>query len=223
MTEVEMNSIQIMAFMMLLPISMLAGPILLMYQTSLMGKSNKLLGSGPIVLHGFSALVVAIVLISGMFVFSFDDLNDILTSQKLESKEVYKIAARWILVGAHFLWYAQLIWYTGKIQKVYAKQRRKYGKYYAEYEERNEQLMLRQVVILMMVGVYDLMFWVVRVRSPLLLIFANVVFGVLMGYLVISGKEQIDKKKYRMYKLSSHEDEVNEKRDKESIRKRSKK
>ena len=223
MTEVEMNSIQIMAFMMLLPISMLAAPILLMYQTSLMGRSKKLLGDGSIVLHAFSALLVTVVLISGMFVFSFDELNDILTSQKLESKEVYKIAARWILVGAHFMWYAQLIWYTRKIQMVYAKQRRKYGKYYAEYEERNEQLMLRQVVILMMVGVYDLMFWVVRVRNPILLIIANLVFGLLLAYLIISGKEQIDKKKYRMYKLSSHEDEVNEKREKDSIRKRPKK
>jgi len=220
MTEVEMNSIQIMAFVMLMPLSMLAGPLLLMYQTSLMGKSHKLLGGGSVFVHALPAVFTALLLIVGMFVFSFDELNDILTSQKLESQEVYKIVSRWILVGAHVMWYGQLFWYNSKIQKVYANQRRKYGKFYAEYEERNEQLMLRQVVILMLVGVYDLMFWVVRVRSPFLLILANVGFGLLLAYMVISGKEQIDKKKYRMYKLNSHEDEVLEKMDKSKIHKK---
>lgn len=210
MTEVEMNSIQIMAFVMLMPLSMLAAPILLMYQTSLMGKSDKLLGTGSVFIHTIPALFTAMVLGLGMVVFTFDEVNDILTSQKLESQEGAKTLARWVLISAHILWYAQLFWYNSKIQKVYSRQRRKFGKFYAEYEERNEQLMLRQVVILMMVGVYDLMFWVVRVRSSVLLILANVLFGLLMAYLVIAGREQIDKKKYRMYKLSSHEDEVSD-------------
>ncbi len=208
MTEVEMGAFQIYGFVIFMPFSMFAAPILLMYQTSLMGKKDKLLGRGATYVHLIPALYSLTILVIGLFIFKTEEVNEILTIQKLNTQVVSKNIARWVLVSAHIVWYVQLFVYNKKIQKVYAVQRRKFGKFYAEYEERNEQLMLRQVLILILVGVYDLMFWVVCVRDPLLLIISNIIFGLLMGYLIISGREQIDKKKYRMYKLSSHEDEI---------------
>ena len=208
MTEVQMGSFQIIGFVVLMPISMLASPILLMYQTSLMGKSQKLLGKGPIFIHFIPAVYTIIILSIGLTVFSTNELNEILTDQKLDSENHLALIARWVLVSAHVVWYIQLYIYNRMIQGVYRHQRLKYGKFYADYEERNEQLMLRQIVILTLVGVYDLMFWVLRVRSSYLLVIANIIFGALMFYLIVSGREQINKKKYRMYKLSSHEDEI---------------
>lgn len=203
-----MGFLQIIGFVILMPISMLASPILLMYQTSLMGKSQKLLGTGPIYIHFIPAVYAIVILGIGLTLFTTSELNTILTDQKLDSENKMEIIARWILVSVHVVWYVQLFVYNRMIQNVYRHQRIKYGKFYADYEERNEQLMLRQIVILSMVGVYDVMFWVIRLRIPWLLVVSNIVFGGFMLYLIISGREQINKKKYRMYKLSSHEDEI---------------
>jgi hypothetical protein len=208
MTEVQMGSLQIIGFVVLMPISMLASPILLMYQTSLMGKSQKLLGNGPTYIHLIPAIYTVVLLALGLTIFTSSELNAILTDQKLDSEMSISYVARWVLISAHVVWYVQLFIYNRMIQSVYRHQRIKYGKFYADYEERNEQLMLRQIVILTMVGVYDLMFWVIRVRDPLLLVVSNLIFAGLMFYLIVSGREQINKKKYRMYKLSSHEDEI---------------
>jgi len=208
MTEVEMGETQIVGFVVLMPFSMLAGPLMLMYQKSLMGMKHKLLGHQKIALNFVPAIYSVLVLVVGLSIFSLKDVNDILTLQRLESGATNIVIARYVLVSAHVLWYLQLFWYTKKIRLVYDKQKRKYGKFYAQYEERNEKLMMREVVILMMVGFYDLMFWVVRVRNPYLMILVNVIFGIILAYLIIAGREQIDIKRYRMYKLDSHKHEL---------------
>ncbi len=208
MTEVEMGGVQIFGFVILMPFSMLAGPLMLMFHKSLMGKKHKLLGTTNVAWNYIPALYSIVVLILGLFIFSVAEVNDILTTQRLTTGEDKKIIARIILVSAHVLWYVQLFWYTNKITEVYTIQKRKYGKFYAQYEERNEKLMRREVLILMMVGMYDLMFWIVRVRNPYLMIAVNVFFGIALGYLIIAGREQIDIKRYRMYKLNSHDHEL---------------
>jgi len=210
MTEVEMGEAQIIGFVILMPFSMLAGPLMLMYQKSLMGNKRKLLGHSKIAWNFIPAVYSIIILIVGLAVFSINEVNDIVSIQRVNSGDFDKIIGRIVLVSAHVLWYIQLFWYTFKIKSVYYNQKRKFGKFYAQYEERNEKLMIRQVAILMMIGVYDLMFWIVRVRSPYLMILVNVIFGVLLGYLVLSGREQIDIKRYRMYKLDSHKHELGE-------------
>ena len=210
LTEVEMGSIQIFGFVLLLPFSMIAGPLMLMYQETLMGHSHKLLGKTKIFWHFVPAIYSLVILLAGLFMFSIDELNDILTIQHLESTDRIERISRGVLVSAHILWYIQLFWYIKKIRSIYVHQQRKYGKFYASYEERNEQLMLRQMIILFFVAFYDLMFWVVRVRNPYLLIAANIFFGVVLTYLVIAGREQINIKRYRMYKLNSHEHELDE-------------
>ena len=208
LTEVEMGETQIIGFVLLMPFSMLAGPLLLMYQKSLMGSKTKLLGHTRIAWNFIPAVYSILILIVGLSVFTISEANEILTTQKLDSGETKKVIGRFVLISAHVLWYIQLFWYTRKIRSVYQHQKKKYGKFYAQYEERNEKLMLREVAILMMVGFYDLMFWVVRVRSPYLMIAVNVVFGVILAYLILSGREQIDIKRYRMYKLDSHKHEL---------------
>lgn len=205
-----MGSIQIFGFVILMPFSMIAGPLMLMYQESLMGRSYKLLGKSKIFWHFVPAIYSLLILIVGLFMFSINELNDILTIQHLESTDQLERVSRSVLVSAHVLWYIQLFWYIKKIRSIYIHQERKYGKFYASYEQRNEQLMLRQLIILFFVACYDLMFWVVRVRNPYLLIVANIFFGVALTYLVIAGREQINIKRYRMYKLNSHEHELDQ-------------
>jgi uncharacterized membrane protein YbaN (DUF454 family) len=175
-----------------------------------MGNKHKLLGHSAILWNFIPAIYSVLILVVGLSIFSIQEVNDILTVQRLDSGESIKIVARVVLISAHVLWYIQLFWYTKKIRDVYLHQKKKFGKFYAQYEERNEKLMVREVAILMMVGVYDLMFWVVRVRSPYLMILVNVVFGVILTYMIISGREQIDIKRYRMYKLDSHKHELGE-------------
>ena len=208
MTEVEMGEFQILGFVVLMPFSLLAAPFLLMYLKSLMGNKKKLLGTKGIIWNFIPSLYSIVILVVGVSIFSVQEVNETLTTQKLNSGEPDKVIARFILISAHVLWYVQLIWYNIKIRKVFSDQRRKFGKFYAQYEERNEKLMNRIVVIFVMVGIYDLMFWIVRVRNPYLMIFVNVLFGVALVYMIVAGREQIDIKRYRMYKLDSHKHEL---------------
>lgn len=210
MTEVEMGEFQILGFVVLFPFSFLAAPFLLMYQKSLMGENSKLLGSSGIIWNFIPSIYSVIILVVGLSLFSVQEVNEILIAQKINSGEPVKIIARFILISAHVLWYIQLFWYNLKIRGVFRIQKKKFGKFYAQYEDRNEKLMNRIVIIFMMVGVYDLMFWIVRVRHPYLMIAVNVILGIALIYAIVGGREQIDIKRYRMYKLNSHEHELDE-------------
>ena len=213
MTEVEMGGIQIIGLVILMPLSMLAAPLMLMYHKTLMGFKSKLLGTNNVIWNFIPFIYSIIVILIGLSYFSVNEVNDIFISQRINSGDKIKIIARLVLISAHALWYLQLGWYSLKVKEVYDNQKRKFGKFYAQYEERNEKLMNREVIILLMVGVYDLMFWVVRIRHPYLLILVNISFGVILSYLILSGKEQIDIKRYRMYKLDSHKHELGKKND----------
>ena len=208
MTEVEMGETQIIAFIILMPISLLAGPLLLMYQKTLMGDKSKLLGKKRVIWHFIPSLYSALILFIGIALYSIDEVNRILTIQKLDSGDPEKIAARFILISAHVLWYIQLLWYSFEIKKVFDNQKKKFGKFYAQYEERNESMMNRVVLVLMMIAIYDLMFWIVRVRNPYVMILVNVIFGIGLVFMIVSGREQINIKRYRMYKLDSHKHEL---------------
>ncbi|MGB0805073.1 MAG: hypothetical protein ACPGRC_00195 [Salibacteraceae bacterium] len=208
MTEVEMGETQILGFVVLMPFSLLAGPLLLMYQKSLNGEKRKLLGVKGIIWNFVPSIYSVVILIVGISVFSIQEVNDILTTQKMNAGEREMIVARLILISAHVLWYIQLFWYNLKIGKIFKAQKKKFGKFYAQYEERNEKLLNRIVIILMMIAVYDLMFWIVRVRNPYLMIVVNIAFGVSLAFMIVSGREQIDIKRYRMYKLDSHMHEL---------------
>lgn len=208
MTEVEMAFFQIIAFAIFMPVSMLVGPVLYMFQNSLMGKKSKLLGSGSVFLHLLPTLYTILVLVLGMVLYTPKELNDILTIADFEEGAPSKLYARWVLGSTHVLWYLQLAYYGKRINKLFAKQKRKYGKFYASYEERNEVLMLRGLTVLGLVGVYDFLFWVLKIRTSTIFILVNFVIGGLLAWLIISGREQINIKRYRMYKLNSHEHEL---------------
>ena len=112
-----MGTFQIYGFVIFMPFSMFAAPILLMYQTSLMGKKDKLLGRGATYVHLIPALYSLTILIVGLFIFQTEEVNEILTIQKLNTQVVSKNIARWVLVSAHIVWYIQLFVYNKKIQK----------------------------------------------------------------------------------------------------------
>lgn len=208
MTEVEMAFFQIIAFAIFMPMSMLTGPVLLMFQNSLMGKKRKLLGDGSVFVHLIPTIYTILVLVIGIVMYSPKELNDILTIANFDEGAPSELYARWILGSTHVLWYAQLIYYAKRISKIFNRQKRKYGKFYASYEERNERLMLRGVAVLGVVGVYDFLFWVLKIRTSTIFILVNFVIGALLAWLIISGREQINIKRYRMYKLNSHEHEL---------------
>ncbi len=223
MTEVEMGEFQILGFVVLFPFSFLAAPFLLMYQKSLMGEKSKLLGETGVIWNFVPSIFSVLILVIGLAMFSVQEVNEILITQRLNSGDSIKINARLILISAHLMWYVQLFWYNFKIRSVFRAQKRKFGKFYAQYEERNEKLMNRIVIIFMMIGVYDLMFWIVRVRNPYLMILVNVIFGIALAYMIMAGREQIDIKRYRMYKLDSHMYELDEAHPPEGYRKSRKK
>jgi hypothetical protein len=210
MTEVEMAFFQIVAFALFMPLSMLAGPVLLMFQNSLMGKKRKLLGDGPVILHLLPALYTITVLAVGMMLYTPQELNDILTIANFDEGDKATVYARWVLGSTHVLWYVQLVFYAKRVGRIFENQKRKYGKFYASYEERNERLMLRLMFVLAVVGVYDFLFWVIKIRTSSLFIIVNFIIGGLLAWLIFSGREQINIKRYRMYKLNSHEHELKE-------------
>ena len=98
--------------------------------------------------------------------------------------------------------------YAVKIYGLFEKQKDLYGKYYASYELKNERSMKNIIVSFLIIGVLHLINLMGFKLPDSMTISSNLLSGILVTGIYFSGKNQLDIKKYRMYKLISHEEDI---------------
>ncbi len=111
------------------------------------------------------------------------------------------------LIGTPFL-AAQWVIYFKFLRSTISKQKNYYGKFYGSYEQRNEVLMNRIFYSFFAVFAVSFLVQFFQVNQSLYIILINLTLGFLVWVVMVAGREQIDMKNYRMYKLSSHEEEI---------------
>lgn len=106
------------------------------------------------------------------------------------------------------LLFLQWFFYYFLLDRLIKEQQTYYGKFYGSYEKRNEQLMRRTFHFL--IAIFAMSFGVqfMQITNPIYIILINLIQGTLLYFVISAGREQIDIKSYRMYKLSSHEEEI---------------
>ncbi len=102
----------------------------------------------------------------------------------------------------------QWSFYVVLLTKIMNKRRRIYSKYYGTLEQRNSSLIQR--IFAMYLGIFFISFIlsVFKVQSNLIIFLSNAACCTFIVLAVLYGNEQLNMQKYRMYKLSSHEEEI---------------
>lgn len=100
------------------------------------------------------------------------------------------------------------------LRKIVLKRREIYRKYYGSLEKRNQQLIKRISLCYLSIFALSFLSFALNVQNSLIIFMINSVFCILIIFSVLAGNEQLNMKKYRMYKLSSHEEEITQKNQK---------
>lgn len=98
--------------------------------------------------------------------------------------------------------------YVAYTFKLIRKQKKKYGKFYGSFEKRNEVLIKRLHMYLAGIFVISFIITFLQISNEKVIIALNSVVAVLITLAVYYGQEQVNMKKYRMYKLSSHKEDI---------------
>tara|TARA_Y100000782_G_scaffold114966_1_gene153832 strand:- start:9944 stop:10735 length:792 start_codon:yes stop_codon:yes gene_type:complete len=188
----------------------LIGPLLFFYNESLLHRKPRFKNQYKV--HLFPSLLVFILLTTSFFYIGEDKFGQ---SILLTSSESYSgmenIFAYLILFLKTTFFYLHLLFYYYLINKNQDRHKKKYGKFYADYEKRNELLLLRIFISILGLIVTQVILELFKADNPYLIIGCNLAAGILIVLIFISGKEQVEIRKYRMYKLSSHEHEIRKK------------
>jgi uncharacterized paraquat-inducible protein A len=137
------------------------------------------------------------------------ELLHVLNNRFDEGRDFYGITALiFIYIIGYPLLIIQWILYFAFINKLIHNQKKRYGKFYGSYERRNEQLIRR--VFFALTGVFIISFLMLffQISQNLIIILSNIFVAILIGVAINAGHEQVDMKRYRMYKLNSHEEEI---------------
>lgn len=102
----------------------------------------------------------------------------------------------------------QWLVYVYLLLKIIKKRRKWYSKYYGSLEKRNQTLISRIFILYMGVFIISFILSVLKVQSHLVILITNLSICGFITLAVLNGNEQINMQKYRMYKLSSHEEEI---------------
>ncbi len=207
LSQVDTGWYQIASFSVLMPFSMMAIPFLYFFLRSLMEKHIIADYSIPMFFHFIPAFFAIGTVVAGFLFLDTDQINDIITRQKDIDQTKLKVG-RIVLMSVHFLYYAQMVIYFEIVNRIFQKQKRIYGKYFGSYELRNEVRALRILVAMIALAIYDIVFWVFEVQNPYVIITMNFLAGLAVTLIIVSGRDQIGIKRYRIYKLRSHHHEL---------------
>jgi hypothetical protein len=156
--------------------------------------------------------IPALLLVAGGIFFIFlgeqrflEVLNHRFEEDRSFERSISKIGL--FLIGTPLL-SAQWLLYFKYLKDTIAGQKSYYGKFYGSYEQRNEILMNRIFYSFFAVFAASFLVQFFQVNQPVYIILINIILGLLIWLVMVAGREQIDMKNYRMYKLSSHEEEI---------------
>lgn len=98
--------------------------------------------------------------------------------------------------------------YIYLLRKVIIKRRKWYKKYYGTLEQRNQKLIKRISILYLSIFSISFLLSVFKVQSNIIIFGTNFTICSFIILAVLYGNEQLNMQKYRMYKLSSHEEEI---------------
>ncbi|HBH06101.1 MAG TPA: hypothetical protein DDX92_05830 [Flavobacteriales bacterium] len=205
--KIEFAAYQLWPLVILIPLWMLSAPLFYSFVTSLL--EDEVVGKKiNWIWHIILPVVSFIIAIIAALLFTNEEIIDIV-SESSKSRDTFSTGiARGIFVAVHLFWFLQWLVYFRLLDKLFKKQKRVYNIFYGSYETRNEDLYIRMKFLVIIMTAMDLLVWVFLFVSPSWILSFNLLFGILTALIIISGREQVDMKKYRMYKLNSHHHEV---------------
>lgn len=205
--KIEFAEYQLWPLVILVPMWMLSAPLFYSFITSLL--EDEVVGRKiHWMWHIIPSMAALVVTIIAAVLFTNEEIIDIVSESAKYKASASTAFARGIFISIHVIWLLQWLLYFWFLDKLFKKQKSIYNIYYGSYETRNEDLYIRMKVLLLIMSAIDIMMWVFLFGKPVWILSFNLIFGIISGLIIISGKEQVDIKKYRMYKLNSHHHEV---------------
>lgn len=216
----HIKSVEILAFVFGSFIWLSLAPLLYRYFHSL--RTNDYTLTSTFLKHLASGIIVSMV----VFVLSFlvehhiyiEALNYRFQNDASFERNVYKIII--FILGSPVLAFQWVLYFYFLKQTIKAQQR-SYGKFYGSYEQRNELLMKRIYFGMAFIFFISFCAQFFQLKDPIYIFIINLFQSFATIYIIQAAKEQIDMKKYRMYKLSSHLEEIKNNRRVNKLRSRS--
>ncbi len=206
-SNIDIGQFQVAAFMVFLPSAFLLGPLVLLFNESLLkqhfryppGFSKHFIPSGLAALYAVALLIMTP---------SEDYLAAINGSVIEGSSSFTMVIAKLTQLIQTVVFYIHLLAYFYFINQRQDRHKKKFGKFYADYERRNEHRMIQTFASIVGITATQLVLYVFNVTSNYVIIGLNIFSSAMIAIIFLAGKDQISIRKYRMYKLSSHEHEV---------------
>lgn len=205
--QIDIITVEPIFYLIFLPASYAIGPILYIYNKSLL--SRKFIFKSKYRLHFIVSVGVFFVSVAMHIYYGSKDFGIIISNYGPEQLpgRVNQGRILFLLLKTTFF-YVHLLAYYLLIARDQAKHKKRYGKYYADYEKRNERLLFRIFLSLLGIIITQLVIQVLRLDIAAVTVAANFFSAVLIVVMFLAGKKQVEIRKYRMYKLSSHEHQI---------------
>ncbi len=182
-------------------------PLLYRYFHSL--RSNDYAFNRLFIKHLAPGIFVSLVVFVLSFVVDSETYIEVL-NHRFEDDASFERSAYKIIIfilGSPLLLFQWIVYFYFLTQTIQLQQR-SYGKFYGSYEQKNELLMKR--IYFSMASIFLISFCAqfFQLKDPFVIMFINLFQSIATIFIFQAGKEQINIKKYRMYKLSSHLEEI---------------
>lgn len=205
--QIDIITIQPVFYLIFLPASYAIGPILYLYNKSLLARKFYIKPQHRI--HFVISVIVFFVSVAMQLYYGSRDFGIIISNYGPEDLPRRVNFGRILfLLLKTTLFYIHLLVYYFLIGRDQTRHKKRYGKYYADYEKRNEKLLFRIFLCLLGVIVTQLIIQVLQLDINIVTVLSNLLSAVLISLIFFAGKKQIEIRKYRMYKLSSHEHQI---------------
>lgn len=199
--------LQTLVFLFGIPLMYLIAPLIYKYFQSLLLFEKEF--DFNILKHSYLFFIISALNIL-LFVFmTKEDYLSVLNYRFEGDHHTFESIKRILLftLSAPFL-LVQWIFYHFRIKGLFVKQKKDYGKFFGSFEKRNRVLSYRIFNLLLFSFLISFLTIFIRLENTFFDIIGNVVISSLLFVVILSSKEQIDMRGYRMYKLSSHLEEI---------------
>ena len=207
LSVMRIDTLQIIAFIAGSLIWYSLAPLLYRYFSSL--QSHDFILDRLLIKHFLPGLLIGITVLGFTLLLGKDTYVEVLNHRFNQDPSFQKSAYKTILflLGSPLLTFQWLIYFYF-LQSTINDHKKSYGIFYGSYERRNEILMKR--IYFSMASIFLISFFAqfFQIQEPVYMILINLIQSVAAIIVVQSAKEQIDMKNYRMYKLSSHHEEI---------------
>lgn len=210
LSSFDLGTLQIIAYIVGIPITFGMAPAIYKYFRTLLYENEDFINAN-LRKHFFPVLIILIVNLVIVFMLDYDLILKTLNGQfRRDPSFTHNIFTMVLFMTGTPLLVFQWLFYYLFLKRLISRQRALFGKYYGSYEQRNEQLIKRIYFSFTTIFISNFLITFFQIKNPLYIIALNLISGLLMVAIVMAAREQVEVRSYRMYKLSSHEEEVSD-------------